>query len=344
MALTHFEPVWVRSEQSLESTALIVIPTGATVNLLETSGAWCKVEYQGKIGWVRAKYLGFRNDGTAGNAAGAPGIGPGVTDPAAGIAVGGDVKIIHNTPVHMRMAKTLASDCPVVIPVGGGLKLLADEGDWVKVEYDGKIGYVRKKYVASGSGYVPRRITDSTPTPPVTPPVPPTTPSAPPAAPPTPPVTPPTPPVTPPTPPPATPPTTGSTPAPPVTPPVATDTSSPAYKVFELTNKERQGLGGTAFVFDAKLSAVAQAHAEDMAKRNFFNHTNPDGKSPFQRMSAAGIGYSTAGENIALNSSPEGAVRAWMNSAGHRRNILNASFKKIGVGVYQGRYVQVFTN
>ena len=88
-----------------------------------------------------------------------------------------------------------------------------------------------------------------------------------------------------------------------------------------------------------------------MIDRNFFAHNTPDGQTPFDRMKAAGISYSSAGENIAAGqSSPQNVMDSWMNSPGHKENIMNNRFKKIGVGLvivpndmYSYYWVQMFT-
>jgi uncharacterized protein YkwD len=88
---------------------------------------------------------------------------------------------------------------------------------------------------------------------------------------------------------------------------------------------------------DLKAQDVARAHSKDMARRNFFSHDNPDGLSSFERMDIAGISYSSAGENIAVGQFNAIAVHdAWVNSSGHRKNILSPLFKQLGTGVYFG--------
>jgi hypothetical protein len=122
--------------------------------------------------------------------------------------------------------------------------------------------------------------------------------------------------------------------------------------ILALTNVERQKVGAVALVEDQKLTEFAQAHAKDMAERGYFSHTTPEGKTFSDRLQEAGITNVYAGENIALNYSPEGAVTAWINSSGHFQNMTNSRFRKIGIGVYsreikgQGHvyYVQVFTS
>ncbi|MGM0853916.1 MAG: cell wall-binding repeat-containing protein [Bacillota bacterium] len=88
---------------------------------------------------------------------------------------------------------------------------------------------------------------------------------------------------------------------------------------------------------DSEAREVARAHSKDMAERNFFSHDNPDGLSSFQRMDQAGISYSSAGENIAAGQfNAIAAHDAWVNSSGHRKNLLSPLFKKLGVGVHFG--------
>lgn len=113
--------------------------------------------------------------------------------------------------------------------------------------------------------------------------------------------------------------------------------SSFAYRVFELTNQERVKAGLLPLEWSDSLAAVALAHSKDMAIRGFFDHTNPDGLSPFDRMKNAGISYRRAAENIAAGQqSPEAVVNGWMNSSGHRANILNPQLTHLGVGYYAG--------
>lgn len=122
--------------------------------------------------------------------------------------------------------------------------------------------------------------------------------------------------------------------------------------ILSLTNAERQKVGAVALVMDQKLTEVAQAHARDMAERGYFSHTTPEGKTFGERLTEAGITQRPAGENIAMNYSPEGAVGAWVNSPGHYQNMTNKNFRRIGIGVYKKNiggagltyYVQVFTS
>ena len=118
-------------------------------------------------------------------------------------------------------------------------------------------------------------------------------------------------------------------------------------EVFNLINVQRQNNGLQALKIDSELQRVARIKAQDMVNNNYFSHTSPTYGSPFDMMKSFGIKYNTAGENIAGNSSNSAAVTAWMNSEGHRKNILTSSFNYTGVGVVNGSkygkiYVQMF--
>ncbi|MGG4469326.1 CAP domain-containing protein [Paenibacillus alvei] len=124
----------------------------------------------------------------------------------------------------------------------------------------------------------------------------------------------------------------------------ATQTSSSVSafekEVVELTNAERAKQGLPALTLDTELSKVARAKSEDMSKNNYFDHTSPTYGSPFDMMKQFGVSYKAAGENIAKGqTTPEQVVKAWMNSEGHRANILSSNFTHIGVGyVADGNY------
>ena len=114
-------------------------------------------------------------------------------------------------------------------------------------------------------------------------------------------------------------------------------------EVFDLINAKRTAAGLSALKVDAELQNVARAKAEDMVKNNYFSHTSPTYGSPFDMMKRFGVSYKTAGENIAGNSSNTGAVNAWMNSEGHKANILNSSFNYTGVAVVKSsKYGKIF--
>lgn len=118
-------------------------------------------------------------------------------------------------------------------------------------------------------------------------------------------------------------------------------------EVFDLINKQRTNNGLSALKLDYEVQRVARIKAEDMVSSNYFSHTSPIYGSPFDMLKSFKISYKTAGENIAANSSNSGAVNSWMNSSGHKANILNSSFTYTGVGVvssskYGKIFVQVF--
>ncbi len=109
--------------------------------------------------------------------------------------------------------------------------------------------------------------------------------------------------------------------------------SDAAAKVIELTNAERRKNGLPDYQADAQLSGVAKVKSDDMQQNNYFSHTSPTHGSPFDMIRDHGVSYRSAGENIAQGQrTPEQVVQAWMNSEGHRKNILSADFTHIGVG------------
>ena len=123
--------------------------------------------------------------------------------------------------------------------------------------------------------------------------------------------------------------------------PVA-DSSVTSYEkeVIRLVNEIRVKNGLRELKYNWELCRVARYKSEDMRSNRYFSHTSPVYGSPFQMIKSFGISYKTAGENIARGqSTPQAVVNAWMNSSGHRANILNASFTEIGVGyVASGNY------
>ncbi len=120
------------------------------------------------------------------------------------------------------------------------------------------------------------------------------------------------------------------------------DSSVSAYEseVIRLTNEARKQNGLAPLSTHWELSRVARYKSQDMVDKHYFSHTSPTYGSPFDMMKAFGISYRAAGENIAYGQrTPQEVVNAWMNSPGHRANILNASFTQIGVGyVANGNY------
>ncbi|MFD7893877.1 CAP domain-containing protein [Streptomyces sp. NPDC059743] len=112
--------------------------------------------------------------------------------------------------------------------------------------------------------------------------------------------------------------------------------TSTAAAVLGLVNQERAKAGCAPVRADASLGALAQDFSEDMAARGFFDHTDPDGRTPWDRADAAGV-KGLGGENIARGQATAQAVMdSWMNSEGHRANILNCDYTRLGVGVHNG--------
>ncbi|ALF11186.1 CAP domain-containing protein [Parageobacillus thermoglucosidasius] len=111
-------------------------------------------------------------------------------------------------------------------------------------------------------------------------------------------------------------------------------------QVVDLTNKERAKYGLPPLKVDAALSKVAREKSRDMAVNHYFSHNSPTYGSPFEMMKKFGISYTAAGENIAKGQrTPQEVVAAWMNSEGHRANILNKNYTHIGVGFEENGYI-----
>jgi uncharacterized protein YkwD len=127
-----------------------------------------------------------------------------------------------------------------------------------------------------------------------------------------------------------------STAVPSMSPRISAVTGNGAFisRVIVLTNRQRAKYKCPALVANAALGRAAQAHTNDMASRNYFSHyTMGNNRSPATRMTAAGYKWQMAAENIAAGQrTPDAVVTAWMNSPGHRANILNCKLKQIGVG------------
>lgn len=107
-------------------------------------------------------------------------------------------------------------------------------------------------------------------------------------------------------------------------------------QMIDLVNQERTKAGVNALAADMRLVKVARMKSLDMIKNNYFGHQSPVYGSPFDLLKSQGITYRTAGENIAGNSSVANAHTSLMNSAGHRANILNPNYSKIGIGIVAG--------
>ncbi|MBC7273660.1 MAG: CAP domain-containing protein, partial [Streptomyces sp.] len=138
---------------------------------------------------------------------------------------------------------------------------------------------------------------------------------------------------------PVTPPSSAETKAPeqPADPPVTVSKEAATEaEVLRLVNDERAKAGCSPVAANSALAGLAGAFSADMAARGFFDHTDPDGLTPWDRAEKAGID-DLGGENIARGQADAAAVMdAWMNSPGHRANILNCDFTTLGVGVEFG--------
>ena len=119
-------------------------------------------------------------------------------------------------------------------------------------------------------------------------------------------------------------------------------------QVVTLVNKERASNGLQSLASDSQLAKLAQMKAEDMAKNGYFSHTSPTYGSAFDMMKTYGVSYKTAGENIAKGQkTAQSVMNGWMNSSGHRANILKSDYTKIGVGYAKASdgttyWVQIF--
>ncbi|MFG2617229.1 CAP domain-containing protein [Streptomyces sp. NPDC048507] len=116
--------------------------------------------------------------------------------------------------------------------------------------------------------------------------------------------------------------------------------SGPRAEVLALVNKERAAVGCPVLTVNAKLTKAAQDHSADMAAHSNMSHTGSDGSDPGARITRAGYEWRTYGENVAYGyASAAQVMEGWMNSPGHKRNILDCSYKEIGIGLAQpGQY------
>ena len=123
-------------------------------------------------------------------------------------------------------------------------------------------------------------------------------------------------------------------------------TTSDADRILELVNSERGRRGLTALTQNALLDTAADGHAADMAANSFFSHSGSDGSSVSGQATAAGYVWTSIGENIGqADVTPEAMMNLWMNSDGHRANILNPDYRELGVGISASGvtlWVQVF--
>lgn len=126
------------------------------------------------------------------------------------------------------------------------------------------------------------------------------------------------------------------------------ETSNIHNEILRLVNIERKKANMKPFIICTELSKVAELKSKDMAISNYFDHTSPTYGSPFNMMDQFGIIYKAAAENIAKGfKTPEAVVKGWMDSSGHRENILNPNYGKMGIGLYTADvsyWTQMFTN
>lgn len=109
--------------------------------------------------------------------------------------------------------------------------------------------------------------------------------------------------------------------------------------VIDVTNQERQKLGLGELKVNELLKKAAQSKADDMARKGYFSHQSPDGKTPWYWIDQTGYTYKAAGENLAVNFDySRDVVSAWMNSPTHKANIVKAKYQEIGVGISEGFY------
>lgn len=114
-------------------------------------------------------------------------------------------------------------------------------------------------------------------------------------------------------------------------------TSKEATEVLRLVNAERSKQGLRSLKLAEDLTSIANTKARDMAVNRYFDHRSPTYGSPFEMLQKFGVSYKSAGENIAAGQqTPAQVMESWMNSSGHRANILNSSYTELGVGFYAG--------
>jgi uncharacterized YkwD family protein len=128
-------------------------------------------------------------------------------------------------------------------------------------------------------------------------------------------------------------PTPTAVPGAPKTPETPAGISQDEQSMLNLVNNARSKAGAGPLSFDMSVVKTARLKAQDMVDNNYFSHQSPTYGSPFDMMKQFGISFSSAGENIAGNSTVNGAFTAWMNSEGHKKNILNPNFNYTGIGI-----------
>lgn len=212
--------------------------------------------------------------------------------------------VVTANTLNLRNGPSLNNDIIGVFKKHKWVNVLAKIGDWYAV-FDpdtGKVGCVAKAYLADAATVAqqPASTVPTAPKPTMAAPPKPTTPSA---------------------------------TAPPSGAPQSGNFSSEEKLLLDLINKERANNNLSALTADAELMKVAKMKADDMSKNNYFSHYSPTYGSPFDMMRQFGITFKAAAENIAGNSTVEGAISSWMKSEGHRNNILNSNYNYTGIGV-----------
>ena len=121
--------------------------------------------------------------------------------------------------------------------------------------------------------------------------------------------------------------------------PVLVSSPTPESQLIDLINAERVRLGLSPLTISPVLMQVAEAHSQDMVNRNFFDHVNPDGQDPSDRLDEAGYDWWACGENIGGGyTTPQAMFDGWMKSPGHKANMLDPDFTEIGLGYVTGGY------
>ena len=124
----------------------------------------------------------------------------------------------------------------------------------------------------------------------------------------------------------------------------SSDLTKDEQTILDLVNKARREAGLTELKVDTQMMNVARLKSQDMEDNNYFSHTSPTYGSPCDMLTSFGVSYKTAGENIAGHSTAENAFNAWMNSPGHKANILNSNYNYTGIGIVSSnRYGKMFT-
>jgi uncharacterized YkwD family protein len=109
--------------------------------------------------------------------------------------------------------------------------------------------------------------------------------------------------------------------------------TSDESRILQLVNAERAKTGAKALISNGDCTKLARMKSQDMVDKDYFSHQSPTYGSPFDLLKSNKVSYMYAGENIAMNQNADAAFKAWMNSEGHKKNILNPNFTELGVGI-----------